>query len=855
MGSNSFVLIFNSLKSLVISILLLATPSFILAIDKEEALYYSDWIDTIQDNNLILSKAFINENPSKALAYISQAIANTDNNFLKAKCYIQKGIIYNYSYLNKSDSALENLIAARDIYLDNGKKKELIFNNILIGEVYRKTGNIESSNQLFKNAFLNAKDINAYDLMCLVYLAQIDLNPNILIIKDDSLNNLVNNIYESELKAYVYFISHKRAVDNQLFDLAVQYLDSAEKLYELDKFHAQSIEMLIKKAEIFERNNNLQKVVQLNESIYEKSISHNFGKGLIYSCYKLSDFFESIERYDWANPYLKYINQIKMAEGDRELNERILLAEKEKKIDVERVKTKNELKFQGYLTFIGFGIALFILGIAIYIYFAFKTKSELANNLLLANAQKEELKKEKDDFLAYTTHEIRTPLSAVISASEILDRTELSSSQKGHLNALKSSASNILFLVNDILDLAKLEKRKILLETIPFSPVKVIKNAISILNSKALDNNVEVKLIFGNNIPENILGDAFRFQQIVVNLLDNAIKYAPEGVAILQIKSIKNKTIEVKVSDNGKGIKQDKLKLIFQPYAQEKINTSRQYGGTGLGLAICDLLLQLMGGEIKVESSELGTDFTFKIPYEIAKKRVLENKYLVTPIKELKILMAEDDQLNGQLFKDLIQNTGNNVTVDWVINGVEVMEKVATNHYDIILMDIEMPLKNGFETSSEIRKLDNPKINSTPIIAMTAHLVEDVLERCYQNGMNDCISKPFQIEMLYKKVSETIKNIDLGKSISSNNNTKYLEIYIRTFREDFKVLNQSINSKKLTLVKSKLHKMKGSSATMEFNDIAECIGVMELKKLINLDEDLNQLKSLFFSNTKEKLLL
>ena len=544
-----------------------------------------------------------------------------------------------------------------------------------------------------------------------------------------------------------------------------------------------------------------------------------------------------------------------MAEGDKELNERILLAEKEKKIDVERVKTKNELKFQGYLTFIGFGIALFILGIAIYIYFAFKTKSELANNLLLANTQKEELKKEKDDFLAYTTHEIRTPLSAVISASEILDRTELNSSQKGHLKALKSSASNILFLVNDILDLAKLEKRKILLEKIPFNPVKVIQNAISILNSKALDNNVEVKLIFGNKIPENILGDAFRFQQIIVNLLDNAIKYAPGGVTRVLVKSIKNKTIEVQVSDNGKGIEQDKLKLIFQPYAQEKTNTSRQYGGTGLGLAICDLLIQLMGGEIKVESSQLGTNFSYKIPYKIAKKRILENKKLASPIKELKILMAEDDQLNGQLFRDLIQNTGNNVTVDWVVNGEKVLEKVASNHYDIILMDIEMPLKNGFETSSEIRKSDNTKINNVPIIAMTAHLVEDVLERCYQNGMNDCISKPFQIEMLNKKISETIKNIDIGKSINSKNKAKYLEIFIRTFKKDFKELNQSISSDNLPLVKSKLHKMKGSSAAMEFNDIAECIAAMELKKLVNLSEDLKLLKTLFLSNTKEKLLL
>ena len=209
--------------------------------------------------------------------------------------------------------------------------------------------------------------------------------------------------------------------------------------------------MLIKKAELFELNNDIQKVVQLNEAIYDKSIKKNYGKGLIYSCYKLSDFFESIERYDFANPYLKYINKIGMAEGEKELNQRIMLAEKEKKIDLERISAKNEDKYQGYLTMISFGAALLILALAIYIYFAYKSKSELATDLLSSYNNNEQLKKEKDDFLAYTTHEIRTPLSAVISASELLGRTNLNNAQKKHLGALKNSASNILFLVNDIL--------------------------------------------------------------------------------------------------------------------------------------------------------------------------------------------------------------------------------------------------------------------------------------------------------------------------------------------------------------------------------------------------------------------
>ena len=186
-----------------------------------------------------------------------------------------------------------------------------------------------------------------------------------------------------------------------------------------------------------------------------------------------------------------------------------------------------------------------LLALAIYIYFAYKTKSKLANDLLLAYNKNEELKKEKDDFLAYTSHEIRTPLSAVLTASEILDNSNLNKRQKENLNTLKSSANSILFLVNDILDLAKLEKRKIILENIPFSPVKVIKNGIKILNSKAINNNVKVNFKTFINIPENIMGDSFRFQQIIINLLDNAIKYSPNGEVLIEIMLTKENLIEV----------------------------------------------------------------------------------------------------------------------------------------------------------------------------------------------------------------------------------------------------------------------------------------------------------------------
>ena len=365
---------------------------------------------------------------------------------------------------------------------------------------------------------------------------------------------------------------------------------------------------------------------------------------------------------------------------------------------------------------LGFGIALLILILALYIFSAYKTKSKLATDLLLAYNNNEELKKEKDDFLAYTTHEIRTPLSAVISASEILDRTALSKSQKNHLKALKSSASNILFLVNDILDLAKLEKRKITLEKSPFSAVKVIEDTISILNTKAIDNNVKIEFTHDQSIPDNILGDPFRFQQVVVNLLDNAIKYAPNGTATISINLHKKKYLKVLVKDNGKGIEKDKLKIIFKPYAQEKINTSRQYGGTGLGLAICDLIIKLMEGHIKVNSSSKGTEFTFTIPIEIVKNNnkisSIGNNFA---LKNINILMAEDDELNGNLFQNLIQNKENHIHVDWVKNGEEVMEKILTKSYQVILMDIEMPLKMDLRPA---KKLEIMKIKQLEIFQL-----------------------------------------------------------------------------------------------------------------------------------------
>jgi len=785
------------------------------------------------------------ENPEKALIYSSQAIANTNNPFLKASCFLQNGIIYNYNYTNKNESSLENLFAAKEIYKEMKKVHQLIFTEILIGEVYRKFGDYKRSEISFREAYNSSKKISAPNLAYFAFLALMDLKidnefPN------SELNSLIHNLGNLNQMAYSFSLGHKRALKNGDFELAIDYLDSAQYIYELNKDYQQSIEILIKKAELFEKKENTQNVIQLNELIYQKSVKYNFGKGIMHSCYKLSNFFESIDRYQLANQYLKYLNKVKVFEDEKELAEKISLAEKEKKIDLERINAKNEVKFQGYLTLFGFGVAFLLLALAIYIYFAYKTKSKLANDLLLAYNKNEELKKEKDAFLAYTSHEIRTPLSAVLTASEILDNSNLNNRQKENLNTLRSSANSILFLVNDILDLAKLEKRKVILENIPFSPVKVIKNGIKILNSKAINNNVKVNFKTFINTPDTIMGDSFRFQQIIINLLDNAIKYSPNGEVLIEIMLTNENLIEVVIIDNGKGIEKNKLDQIFKPYTQEKSNTSRQYGGTGLGLAICDQLIQLMNGTISVSSSKNGSTFKFCIPYE--KSKDIEQN-LNQKLSGLNILMVEDDHVNGQLFKDMISSSEDKVDVCWVKNGVEALNIIEKKDFNIVLMDLEMPLKNGYETSREIRKIQNKKIKNIPIIAMTAHVLDQVLEKCYESGIDDCIAKPFQLDLLQKKIISLI-NVETYKSDGTINKSKYLELYTRSFHSDFNLLKQAIKENNENDVKYLLHKMKGSALTMEFRKLADSILHLEKKKLVDLKKYLDGIYKTFSSSVK-----
>ena len=807
------------------------------ALNNEELLRLVRPNEPKDDNLIILNTNYIEENPQRAIQYHNQAMEQINKNSSKAFYLLQNGIIYNYYYDNKKDSALKSIIDAQNIFKEENLIGKQILCDILKGTVFEKMGDRIRAEMEYKNAYERAKKINEFKVAFIGLLARYDIDhQNDINFPHDESVSFISNINSTSLKGYAYILVHNRIIKANKENYTIQYLDSAQMVFENAAMTIETIEVIIEKARYFEMVNNVEKVIQLNEIIYKKSIAENYGKGLIFSCHKLSDFFESINEFEWANIYLRYLNQIKTAEGEKELAERVLLAEKEKKMDLERMVSKNKLQYQGYLIAIGFGIALLILAAAVYIFFAYRTKSKLATDLLLAYNKNEELKKEKDNFLAYTSHEIRTPLSAVLTTSELLKKSKLNTKQSQLLDTLKNSASNILFLVNDILDLSKLEQRKISLEKKPYRPKNIIQDSLNILRAKAIANDVDLKFETELNNDYYVQGDSFRFQQIMLNLIDNAIKFSPKGEVKITLEKKEKDKLKIKVIDDGIGIDNKKLNEIFKPYSQEKINISRQYGGTGLGLAICDQIIQLMKGEIKVQSNEKGTTFSIFIPLNEVSKNEKEVVSSFIPLKDnLKILLAEDDPLNGELFRELLATQYQNATVKWVVNGAEAIQSLQKKVYDIVIMDIEMPVMNGYKASEEIRSAAEA-YNNIPILGMTAHIVEDVMEKCYQSGMNDCISKPFQIEYLTKKINHLTQiKIEVDPNNEFNKNDKYIQIFKSSFDNDLKALIKSNNEGDMNKILSILHKMKGASLTMGYNSLGNAISRMEENKLLNLD--------------------
>ncbi|TND09403.1 MAG: pas/pac sensor hybrid histidine kinase [Bacteroidetes bacterium] len=372
----------------------------------------------------------------------------------------------------------------------------------------------------------------------------------------------------------------------------------------------------------------------------------------------------------------------------------------------------------------------------------------------------EDAVKAKQQFLSNMSHEIRTPMNAIIGFTKVVLKTNLSGKQKEYLTAIKMSGDALIVLINDILDLAKVDAGKMTFEQTPFKMALSLSAMLHLFETKIQEKNLELVKQYDNRIPGVLVGDPVRLHQIILNLVSNAVKFTTKGKITISVRLLQEDpekvTIEFSVTDTGIGIPENKIEKIFENFQQASSGTSRLYGGTGLGLAIVKQLVEAQGGSIEVKSQMgVGSTFGFVLNFQKTTDEAEPDMGFVEldeEIKNIKVLVVEDIALNQLLMKTLLDDFG--FERDIAGNGKIAIEKLQTKSYDIILMDLQMPEMNGFETTEYIRNTMHSKI---PIIALTADVTTVDLAKCKAVGMNDYIAKPVDEKLLYNKIVGLVK--------------------------------------------------------------------------------------------------
>ena len=404
---------------------------------------------------------------------------------------------------------------------------------------------------------------------------------------------------------------------------------------------------------------------------------------------------------------------------------------------------------------------------------------EARRNAMIATRKAEDAVKAKQQFLSNMSHEIRTPMNAIIGFTKVLLKSDLSVKQMEYLSAIKLSGDALIVLINDILDLAKVDAGKMSFEQIPFRMELSIFAMLHLFETKILEKNLKLEIEYDKNIPTVLLGDPVRLHQIILNLVSNALKFTNIGsiTVTVTLVSESNESAEIyfAVTDTGIGIDAAKLDKIFENFQQATSGTSRIYGGTGLGLAIVKQLVEPQGGKVLAESKlNIGSKFSFVLSFpktDICVEEDTETTILDVEFKKIKVLVAEDIPLNQLLMKTILDDFG--FERDIAKNGKVTIEKLQAGTYDVVLMDLQMPEMNGFEATEYIRNILKLDI---PIIALTADVTTVDLAKCKAVGMNDYIAKPVDERVLYSKILNLVKQNAADKSIAELNESHEIKV-------------------------------------------------------------------------------
>ncbi|MBK6983334.1 MAG: response regulator [Bacteroidetes bacterium] len=833
-----------------------------------------------------------NGNYSKALSTLKEAIQiaeSVSDTISISKCFIAAGDVYsallNYdkalSYytealvLNKNKKNFQVLVSLSRIgnrLMDKGRGANDTTFIVSAIQSYLKVKDIASAikdDKQYINAYVSLAD--AYNIFGSVsknkHHFYESLNYSMLSLQLAQKANIKSSQGISYLNLGEVYLSLNKTIK------AIYYFEMAEKIYaplgakswllntyELMGKTYYTMHVYGKAVEYIKKA-----IVLSNEQHLAKHLSSNYQLlAVIYS--KQQQFEEACEYYKLYNDYKDSVINENTSFNVSRFQAELDLQKKDKEIAFLTKNTASQSQEinsnknqRNYLII----LVIVILAILIVVFYLYRERKQAAFEILKAKELAEKAKEAQEQFLANTSHEIRTPMNGIIGMTNHLMDTPLNNEQQEYIHAIQESSNNLLSIINELLDLSKIMAKKILFDKQPFELEQIIKNLVHLLEFRAIEKKLSLKFRINPLIPKTIIGDAIRLKQILLNLVENSVKFTHDGEIEITVDIINEteKDIQLKfsVKDTGIGIPANKLNVIFENFTQVNAKTTRKYGGTGLGLSISKQLVEQQGGTVSVTSKvNVGSTFSFTLPFKKQKdkKEIADNALTIlssTPQANLNgvcILVVDDNLINQKVAALTLQKW--NVKVKLADSAEQAYKILSDQPVDLILMDITMPDIDGFEATNNIRKQFRNPVNQVPIIAMTAAAFVGDKEKCIAAGMNDYISKPFVAEDLLQKITRLLPKQVLGHKPNFSDLTliyeradgdmqflkEIIECYIIEMPIYITEMDNCLASKDYEEIRKQAHKMKAPIALMGALSLKELYADIELgaKEQRNLDE-------------------